>query len=124
MIDHISLGTTRYAQAVAFYRDVLAPLDVSLLRDTGHEAAFGRTERWSFFLYPVDGAEAVVAKGTHLAFCATSRDVVRAIHAKALACSARDIFSPRERPDISATYFGAMFKDLDGHSIEILSNTL
>ena len=36
----------------------------------------------------------------------------------------RDLFSPRERPDISPTYFGAMFSDLDGHRIEVLTNAL
>ena len=33
-----------------------------------------------------------------------------------------DIFTPRERPDISNTYFGAMFHDLDGHRIEVLTH--
>lgn len=120
MIDHVSLGTTRYAESVAFYRKVLAPLGAALQRDTGAEAAFGDAAHWFFFLYPAppdDGR--VTAPGMHLAFQAASREQVAAVHAAALAAAARDLFTPRERPDVSATYFGAMFLDPDGHRIEV-----
>lgn len=122
MIHHVSLGTCRYAESTPFYAQVLAPLGVALQRDTGAEAAFGTASRWSFFLYPVGPDGQVAAPGTHLAFAAPSRAVVVAVHAAALAASARDLFSPRERPDISASYFGAMFLDLDGHRIEVLTD--
>jgi catechol 2,3-dioxygenase-like lactoylglutathione lyase family enzyme len=122
VIDHVSLGTNRYAESVDFYRRVLAPLGVALLRDTGAEAAFGTASQWSFFLYPVSAEEKVTARGTHLAFGAVSRAAVAAVHEAALAASAADLFTPRERPDISPTYFGAMFLDLDGHRVEVLTN--
>lgn len=123
MIDHVSLGTTRYADAVNFYRRALAPLGLSLQRDTGAEAAFGTAENWSFFLYPVKTEERVTAPGTHLAFGATSRAQVAAVYEAALSASAADLFAPRERPDISTTYFGAMFTDLDGHRIEVKTDS-
>jgi len=119
MIDHVSLGTTRYAASVAFYAQVLAPLGLQLQRDTGGEAAFGTTEQWCFFLYPVPDGKAVTAPGTHVALRAPSRAAVSQAHAQALAASARDIFTPRTRPDISDNYFGAMFHDLDGHRVEV-----
>lgn len=120
MIDHVSLGTTRYAEATAFYRAALEPLGLALLRDTGAEAAFGTESHWSFFLYPAPAP--VTAPGTHLAFGAPSRAAVAAAHEVALAAGGQDIFTPRLRPDISPTYFGAMFHDLDGHRIEIATN--
>jgi catechol 2,3-dioxygenase-like lactoylglutathione lyase family enzyme len=119
MIDHVSVGTHHYSEAVSFYSKVLAPLGVTLQRDTGQEAAFGSEDQWVFFLYPVPSDESAVAKGTHIAFGAASRQVVQEIHALALSVSAKDIFSPRMRPDISATYFGAMFNDLDDHRVEV-----
>jgi len=122
VIDHVSLGTRRYAEAVRFYQQALLPLGLELVRDTGAEAAFGTPAQWSFFLYPVGDEEAVTAKGMHLALGAASRAAVAAVHAAALAATAQDLFTPRERPDISATYFGAMFLDLDGHRIEVLTN--
>ena len=122
MIDHLSLGSARYADAVAFYLQALEPLGFRLLRDTGKEAAFGTPERWGFFLYPVDGGERVAAPGMHLAFAAPSRAAVQAAHAAALAVGGADIFTPRTRPDINDTYFGAMFSDLDGHRIEVVTH--
>lgn len=123
MIDHASLGTHRYAETVAFFQRALAPLGLTLLRDTGAEAAFGTEAHWSFFVYPVASDEHVVAKGTHLALSAASREQVAQVHAAALEAGAADIFAPRERPDISSTYFGAMFHDLDGHRLEVLTNS-
>ncbi|HEX6703702.1 MAG TPA: VOC family protein [Albitalea sp.] len=122
MIDHVSLGTARYADAVAFYRRVLAPLGLSLQRDTGAEAAFGTPDRWTFFLYPVPAGDKPTAPGTHLAFAAPTRAAVAAAHDAALTSTGTDLFTPRERPDISPSYFGAMFLDLDGHRIEVLTN--
>lgn len=122
MIDHVSLGTHRYPEAVRFYAEALAPLGLGLQRDTGQEAAFGTAERWCFFLYPVEAGEGIVAKGLHVALRAASREAVRSAHARALAAAGTDLFSPRTRPDISATYFGAMFLDLDGHRIEVTTD--
>ncbi len=123
MISHVSLGTTCYAESVSFYRSALSPLGAQLLRDTGKEAAFGVPPQWSFFLYPVAAGEAgVTGAGMHLAFQAASRSQVTAVYEQALSARAASLFSPRERPDISATYFGAMFTDLDGHRIEVMTD--
>ena len=122
MIDHLSLGTHRYADAVAFYERVLAPLGMRLQRDTGQEAGFGTDARWCFWLYPVPAQDPVTAPGAHVALRADSRAAVAAVHELALSAHASDLWSPRARPDISATYFGAMFHDLDGHRIEVLTN--
>lgn len=122
MIDHVSLGTTAYAESVAFYSRVLAPLGMTLQRDTGAEAAFGTPSRWSFFLYPAAAGEPVTARGMHLAFAAATRSAVAAVHEAAVAAMAENLFTPRERPDVSPTYFGAMFLDADGHRIEVLTN--
>jgi len=122
MIDHVSLGTTRYAESVAFYRRVLAPMGLQLLRDTGAEAAFGTPSRWMFFLYPQPPGQGVTAPGVHLAFDAGSRATVAAVHDVAQVAMGTSLSVPRERPDISPTYFGAMFGDLDGHRIEVLTN--
>ena len=55
----------------------------------------------------------------HIAFAAASRRQVVEVHAGAMVAAGRDIFTPRTRPDIDETYFGAMFHDLDGHRIEV-----
>jgi len=119
MIDHLSLGTFFYADAVAFYRRVLAPLQIGLQRDTGAEAAFGTPQDWCFFLYPAEAGQPILGDRMHVAWRAPSRTAVEAVHAAALQAGGADVFTPRERPDISPTYYGAMFTDLDGHRIEV-----
>lgn len=123
MIDHVSLGTCRYADAVRFYQRVLAPLGLALVRDTGFEAAFGTGAHWCFFLYPAEPGTSVRGERMHVAWQAATRDAVRAVHQQALAAAGADLFGPRERPDISPTYFGAMFTDLDGHRIEVKTDS-
>ena len=122
MIDHLSVGTTDYASAVAFYRAALAPLGLGLQRDTGKEAGFGTEAQWCFFLYPVEPGEQPVAPKMHIAFAAPSRAAVERAHVVALASGAKEVRAPGLRPDISATYFGGIFTDLDGHKIEVLTN--
>ncbi len=122
MIDHLSLGTHRYADAVAFYERVLAPLGMHLQRDNGKEAGFGSDASWCFWLYPAPADQAVIAPGVHVALAAPSREAVLAAHELALAARGKDIFSPRLRPDVNETYFGAMFHDLDGHRIEVVTH--
>ncbi|HUG25998.1 VOC family protein [Piscinibacter sp.] len=122
MINHVSLGTNRYAESVDFYQRALAPLRMTLQRDTGAEASFGTPSQWSFYLYAVAAQEHVTERGMHLTFDAASRADVAAVHAAAMAASATDVFTPRERPGIGPTYFGAMFLDLDGHRIEVLTH--
>ncbi|MCC2673145.1 MAG: hypothetical protein K0R58_92 [Ramlibacter sp.] len=122
MIDHLSLGSRRYADAVSFYRTVLHPLGAALLRDTGSEAAFGTPDQWSFFIYPADPGTTVTGNRMHVALLAPSRDVVHRVYAAALGSGGANILSPRERPEISPTYYGAMFSDLDGHRIEVLAH--
>lgn len=122
MIDHISLGTRRFDEAVDFYRIVLSGCNMELLRQLEHEAAFGTPERWTFFLNRVDAGMPATAVGTHVAFAAASRAQVQQVYDAALAAGAQSLFTPRERPDISPTYFGAMFSDMDGHRIEVLTN--
>lgn len=123
MIDHTSLGSGRFDEAVRFYRIVLAPCDMELLRQKENEAAFGSPDHWAFFINRVAQHEATPGAGCHVAFGAVSRERVDEAYRLALAAGAEPLFSPRERPDISPTYFGAMFRDLDGHKIEVLTNS-
>ena len=122
LINHVSLGTHHHAESVIFYQHTLAPLGAQLLRDKGNEAAFGTPLRWLFVLYPVAAGESVTAPGTHLAFQAAPRAEVIAVYEQAMSGSAASLFTSRERLDISDTYFGAMFTDLDGHRIEALTD--
>jgi aspartate 1-decarboxylase len=115
------------------------PADIDVKRDgqemcritlaegvAGHfpHLAFGTPEHWSFFVYPADEGTTVVGNRTHVALLAPSCKAVRQVYAAALGSGGAEIFTPRERPHICSTYFGAMFSDLDGHRIEVLTQGL
>jgi catechol 2,3-dioxygenase-like lactoylglutathione lyase family enzyme len=121
MIDHLSFGVHDLDRATAFYTRVLGTLGYHLHRRLDTEVAFGPADAWTFFLYPAEGT--VAGARMHLAFRADSRAVVHELYATALALGATALPDrhPAERPQFGADYFGAVFQDPDGHTIEVLT---
>lgn len=121
MLDHLSLGSHDVARAVDFYAAVLQPLGLSLQRRDEDEAAFGTAADWMFFVYALGAQDHAPGARMHVAFRANSRDAVRAAHAQALARGALEARVPDARPQFGEDYFGSVFKDADGHVIEVMT---
>lgn len=121
MLDHVSLGTRDFARAVDFYTALLATIDYRRHKLDEKEAAFGHGDEWTFFLYPAADDQTVVGARTHLAFRVADRATATRFHAAALELGAQMIKPTLHRPEFGPDYFGGMFSDLDGHSIEILT---
>jgi hypothetical protein len=60
LIDHVSLGSRGFAEAIQFYSECLLPLATSL-SIAPEEATSGPHGKWTFWLYPVASSEAVAA---------------------------------------------------------------
>jgi len=124
MLDHLSLGCRKLPASAAFYRQALAPLGYRLQRETADEAVFGVGEDWSLFLYQAAATdESLVGARMHVAFRADSRLAVERAYAEALVAGAREVIGrePDERPQFGADYFGCLFHDPDGHTLELLT---
>ena len=121
MLDHVSLGTHDYPRAIAFYDAVLQPLGLALQRSNDDEAAFGTAIDWSFFLYPIGADDRATGARMHVAFRAATRERVRDALAGALAHGAEAMREADERPQFGADYFGCVFRDPDGHVIEVMT---
>ena len=121
MLDHVSLGTHDFARAIDFYGAVLQPLGLALQRSHDDEAAFGTPQDWMFFVYPLQAEDRAVGARMHLAFRADGRDAVRAATAAALQHGGEAVREPDARPQFGEDYFGAVFRDPDGHVIEIMT---
>jgi catechol 2,3-dioxygenase-like lactoylglutathione lyase family enzyme len=121
MLDHVSLGTHDFARAVAFYGAVLQPLGLALQRSHDDEAAFGTSADWLFFVYPLAVGEQAPGARMHVAFRAAARAEVRQAHERALAQGAQEVREPAARPQFGETYFGSVFRDTDGHVIEVMT---
>ncbi len=129
MLDHIGIPVSDYARSLAFYRDALAPLGISLLMEVtpemtggnGSAAGFGSDGK-PYFWFGDDGAPGP-GLHSHVAFAARSRAEVDAFHAAAIAAGGRDNGAPGLRPHYHPDYYGAFVLDPDGHNIEAVCHT-
>jgi catechol 2,3-dioxygenase-like lactoylglutathione lyase family enzyme len=108
LIDHVHLRAADLAAAKRFYREALAALGFSEVREG--EDWFSVDELW------IDKADGPVSR-VHLAFQAQSREQVDAFHAAALAAGGRDNGAPGER-SYHPGYYAAFVLDPDGNNIE------
>ena len=123
MLDHVSLGTHHLDRASDFYTQLLDVLGYRVHRRDADETAFGPSDDWRFFLYPAEAADALVGARMHVAFGAPDRTTALAFQTKALALGAECVREVSERPQFGADYFGGVFRDPDGHVIEVLTRS-
>ncbi|MDO4231491.1 MAG: VOC family protein [Lautropia sp.] len=123
IISHVSLGTNRFEEAVAFYDKVLGTLGIGRTLDlTEHGAiAYGRAFPEFWIQRPHDRQPAQAANGVHIAFLAETPAEVDAFHAAAIAAGATDDGAPGPRPHYGEQYYGCFVRDLDGHKIEAMA---
>lgn len=121
MIDHVSIPVTDLDRAARFYEAVLSPLDYAKLETRPATVAFGKRypEFWlnlrpGLQLQPDGG-------GAHVALRASSRGMVDAFHAAALANGGASDGAPGLRPHHGDGYYAAFIRDLDGNRIEAVT---
>ena len=122
MFSHITVGTNDFDRAIAFYDAVLGPLGYRRFEthaDPGLAGYAARPDRTPQFwvMRPIDGKAATVGNGVTVAFEATDRAAVDALHARALEAGATDEGAPGLRPHYHADYYGAYLRDLDGNKL-------
>ncbi|MDH1262446.1 MULTISPECIES: VOC family protein [unclassified Pseudomonas] len=118
ILSHISIGTNRFDEAVAFYDQVLQCLGCKRILAHPGAVAFGREYPEFWVQTPINGQPANVGNGTHFGFVAPDKAAVHAFHAAALAAGATDEGAPGPRPEYGEPYYGCFVRDLDGHKIE------
>jgi catechol 2,3-dioxygenase-like lactoylglutathione lyase family enzyme len=115
MIDHITLQVSDVQVSCTFYGAVLAPLGIAPGHTDGEAVGFFGPEPGSFWVCPAQRAE---DREVHIAFRATSRDLVRAFHEAAVGAGAEVLHAPRVFPKYHDHYYGTFVRDPDGHNIE------
>lgn len=126
MIDHTGVSVSDYERSKAFYTAALAPIGYSLVMEVPREhtggvgvAGFGEGGKPDFWL----------AEGTpnrpavHVAFRASSRALVDAFYAAAIAAGGKDNGKPGIRAHYHPNYYGAFVLDPDGHNIEVVCHS-
>lgn len=118
MIDHMSVLVTDVAAARDFYLAALAPLGYEVIMQIpSADAPFvvGLGEKGKPDLWLAAGKP---SGPQHIAFRTSSRNVVRAFHAAALAAGGKDNGAPGVRGQYHPNYYGAFVLDADGHNVE------
>jgi catechol 2,3-dioxygenase-like lactoylglutathione lyase family enzyme len=112
VFDHVKIGVRDAAASIAFYKTVLATLEIPPLWEGEHGAQF---------------ANLVVREGDpggpiHIGFVATSRAQVDAFHRAGIDAGYRDNGPPGVREQYSSAeaglYYAAFLLDPDGNNIE------
>ncbi len=118
ILSHVSIGTNRFAQAVAFYDAVLPTLGCKRMMEHPGAVAYGKIYPEFWVQTPIDGQPATVGNGTHIGFVAPTKASVHAFYEAALAAGGVDEGAPGGRPDYGEPYYGCFVRDLDGHKVE------
>ena len=122
MFSHVTIGTNRLVNATKFYKQIFAPLGITLLalKHNPERALFTHAtgSGTAFCIYsPLNGEPATSGNGGMVAFEAQTRAQVDDFYAIAMANGATDEGAPGLRPQYASDYYGAYIRDLDGNKI-------
>ena len=120
MLDHIGLQVADVEGSLQFYLRAFEPIGMrEVMRfPTGDSFVVGLSGpdgNPDFWLGPPTGAE---ARELHVAFAASERRAVDAVHEAAVRAGAEVLHEPREWPEYHPGYYAVFLRDLDGHNVE------
>lgn len=114
VIDHVHIRVQDAAASVAFYKTVLATLDIPPIWESERGAQLAN-------LVVTDGEPKTIGP-VHIAFVAESRGQVDAFHRAGIEAGARDNGAPGVREQYSSEaggrYYAAFLLDPDGNNVE------
>ena len=119
MFSHVTLGTSDFGKAEAFWDAVMAVLGHPVLFKASGSAAYGTpTGPKVFIVPPFDGKAARPGNGVHVAFIVGDRAMVDAFYKAALSHGGSDEGAPGLRPHYHPNYYGAYVRDPDGNKVQ------
>lgn len=118
ILSHLSIGTNRFEEAVAFYDAVLPTLGIRRMMEHPGMVGWGKAYPEFWVNAPLDGKPASAGNGFHVGFVADSEEAVRRFYQAALAAGGTGDGEPGPRPEYSPAYYACFVRDLDGHKIE------
>jgi catechol 2,3-dioxygenase-like lactoylglutathione lyase family enzyme len=113
VLDHVHIRVRHASDSIAFYRTVLATLDIPPLREDEDGAQFANL---------VVSDDRGPGGPVHIAFVANSREQVDAFHRAGVEAGYRDNGAPGVREEYSSEdggrYYAAFLLDPDGNNVE------
>ena len=115
MIGGGRFGTSDMARARLFYDPIAALVGATVMMERPDLVAYKADDGAAFVIgTPLEG-EASPGNGNQLTIAAGSRDMVDAVHAKALELGGTDEGAPGIRGKDPDGFYGAYFRDPDGN---------
>ncbi len=116
MVGYVTLGTNDPERGYAFYDALLEPLGGKRLMQVESFVLWGTSfdQGCLALTRPHDQKDATVGNGVMVALRAPSKELVDALHAKALELGGTDEGAPGPRGD---GFYAAYFRDLDGNKL-------
>jgi catechol 2,3-dioxygenase-like lactoylglutathione lyase family enzyme len=126
MLDHVGFAVSDIEASRAFYDAALAPLGLAVImtvtpEETGKGSAHGYGAEGNPFFWIGDNER--VGEGTHVAFAASTRALVDAFYAAAMASGGRDNGPPGIRSHYHPNYYAAFVLDPDGINVEAVCHS-
>lgn len=123
MIDHVSVAVRDLATATKFYDAVLGAIGYRRIDTRPRTAGWGK--KYSDFWVNLRPAmtPAVPDSGAHICLRATSKEMVDAFHAAALASGGSSDGAPGPRKNDDPRYYAAFIRDPDGNRVEAVTFT-
>lgn len=119
MISYVTIGVQDLEKAGKFYDAVLAVAGAKRAMQADRYVAWAGAKGGPMVMImkPFDGKPATVGNGTMVALAASSKEMVDAIHKKALEMGGTDEGAPGARgPNLYAGYF----RDIDGNKLNAI----
>jgi catechol 2,3-dioxygenase-like lactoylglutathione lyase family enzyme len=123
MIDHVSVAVRDLQRASAFYQVVLGVLGYTKLETRSAAIAFGKKYSELWINHRPRMTSVPDDSGAHVALRASTREMVDAFHAAALANGGLSDGEPGARPQHGEGYYSAFIRDPDGNKIEAVTFT-
>lgn len=117
MIGYVTIGVSDMARSKAFYSDLLAEIDASLLMDMERIAFFGKSmgKPMLAVCIPYDQQANHPGNGNMVAINPGSKEMVDRLYQKAIELGATCDGEPGQR--IPDRFYGAYIRDLDGNKV-------
>ncbi len=121
MIDHVSVGVRDLVVATKFYDALLGTLGYQRLDTRRQTAGWGK--KYSDFWINLRANMAAIPpdSGVHICLRATSKEVVDAFHAAALANGGSSDGAPGPRKNDDPRYYATFIRDPDGNRLEAVT---
>ena len=115
MIGYVNLGTNQLEAAAEFYDQLLSEIGAERAAEGDRFVAWGQSPGTPMLsvIKPYNEEPATVGNGVMVALRVDSRELVDALHARALALGGSD----EGAPGIRGAFYAAYFRDLDGNKL-------